>query len=78
VDRREPPGRLIVWLLGATVACYGIGYPVALLGHSVVGWILVFLGGPCLLALGALTVRRIHRSDAAPPQPGEVRDGPPG
>ena len=43
----------------ATVLCYAIGYPLALLGHSAVGWVFVFLGGPLLLALGVLTIRRI-------------------
>jgi hypothetical protein len=68
VVRREAPGRGILWLLGATVACYGVGYPVALLGHSNVGWVLVFLGGPFLLALGVTTVRRVHRHSSAPPR----------
>jgi hypothetical protein len=48
-------------LLIATVACYGIGYPLALWGHSNVGWVFVFLGGPLLLALGVLAVRTLHR-----------------
>jgi hypothetical protein len=68
VARREAPDRRILWLLGATVACYGVGYPLALLGHSAVGWVLVFLGGPCLLALGVLTVRRLHRDGSTPPR----------
>jgi hypothetical protein len=63
-----PPGRRTLWLLlAATLACYGTGYPLALWGHSNVGWVLVFLGGPLLLALGALTVRELHRSPAPPP-----------
>jgi hypothetical protein len=50
------------------VACYGIGYPLALWGHSDAGWVLVFLGGPLLLTLGVLTVRLLHeRTTAAPP-----------
>jgi hypothetical protein len=59
------------------VACYAIGYPVALIGHSALGWVLVFLGGPCLLALGVLTVRWVQRSDAAPPAE-DARQAPPG
>ncbi|HEV7210754.1 MAG TPA: hypothetical protein VGN47_03465 [Blastococcus sp.] len=43
----------------ATVLCYAIGYPLALIAHSTVGWVLVFLGGPLLLTLGVLTIRRI-------------------
>jgi len=58
---RASLGSPIPWLLGATLLCYAIGYPVALLGHSIVGWALVFLGGPLLLALGAVTIRRVHR-----------------
>ena len=59
-DRGPPRDRTLWLLLTATLACYGIGYPVALWGHSAAGWVLVFLGGPLLLLLGALTVRRIH------------------
>jgi hypothetical protein len=55
--------RRTLWLLlAATVACYGTGYPLALWGHSAAGWVLVFLGGPLLLTLGVLTVRRLHQS----------------
>ena len=63
--RRPPTNRGILWLLGATVLCYGIGYPLALIGHSPAGWVLVFLGGPFLLALGALTIRRLHQGGGA-------------
>jgi hypothetical protein len=66
-DRGSPRGRTLWLLLAATLACYGIGYPVALWGHSPVGWVLVFLGGPLLLTLGALTVRRIHGGAGADP-----------
>lgn len=54
--------RRTLWLLlAATLACYGIGYPLALWGHSAAGWVLVFLGGPLLLTLGVLTVRMLHQ-----------------
>jgi hypothetical protein len=59
-DRGSPRSRTLWLLLAATLACYGIGYPVALWGHSTAGWVLVFLGGPLLLTLGVLTIRRIH------------------
>jgi hypothetical protein len=52
--------RTLWLLLVATLACYGIGYPLALWGHSDAGWVLVFLGGPLLLTLGVLTVRLLH------------------
>ncbi|MGZ4506605.1 MAG: hypothetical protein ACXVX8_05715 [Blastococcus sp.] len=53
-----------VGLAIATVLCYAVGYPLALIGHSPVGWVFVFLGGPLLLTLGVLTIRRIAaRSD---------------
>ena len=40
---------------------YGIGYPVAIIGHSSIGWGLVTLGGLFLLALGIVTIRRINQ-----------------
>lgn len=67
-DRGAPRDRTLWLLLAATVACYGIGYPVALWGHSSAGWVLVFLGGPLLLALGAFAVRRIHAGASPGPQ----------
>lgn len=63
---RPAAGSAVVWLAAATLLCYGVGYPLALLGHSIAGWVLVFLGGPFLLALGAVTVRRLHRASRAP------------
>lgn len=63
---RSAGGSALVWLAGAVVLCYGVGYPVALLGHSVAGWVLVFLGGPFLIALGVVVIRRVHRSSRAP------------
>ena len=66
-DRGSPRRRTLWLLLAATLACYGIGYPVALWGHSTAGWVLVFLGGPLLLTLGVLTVR-IHAGAGPGPQ----------
>lgn len=51
-------------LLVAIAACYGLGYPIALIAHSNLGWLLVTLGGGFLIALGVVTVRRIHHSMA--------------
>jgi hypothetical protein len=48
-------------LIVATALCYGIGYPVALFGHSSIGWIFVALGGPLLIAVIALVIRRVQR-----------------
>jgi hypothetical protein len=48
----------------AAALSYAIGYPVALVGGSAFGWVLVSLGGVLLLALGAVTVRRIHGGDS--------------
>lgn len=48
-------------LFGAVAICYGVGYPLALLAHSPLGWILVTLGGGFLIALGVVTIRRVHR-----------------
>ena len=49
-------------LLCATVLCYAVGYPLGIVLDSVVGWILVSLGGVGLLALGVITIRRIGRT----------------
>lgn len=49
-------------LLLAALVCYAVGYPLALWGSSSLGWVLVALGGPFLFAVGALLVRRLHRS----------------
>jgi hypothetical protein len=51
----------------AALVSYGVGYPVAIVGDYFWGWILVALGGVFLLALGAVTIARIHRGSAAPP-----------
>ena len=52
--------RGLVILLVATALCYLIGYPLALIGHSPIGWIFVTLGGPLLIALGVVVIRRVH------------------
>ena len=54
--------RAQVVLAACMLLCYGIGYPLALIGHSPTGWLLVTFGGVFLIALGIITVRRIHRS----------------
>jgi hypothetical protein len=54
------PGLLV--LAGATVACYAVGYPVALVAGSPLGWVLVFAGGVLLLALAASAVRSLASS----------------
>ena len=46
---------------GASLASYAIGYPVAIVGGSWIGWALVMLGGVFLLAFGVLTVQRITK-----------------
>ena len=56
----EQRQRGLVILLAATALCYLIGYPLALVGHSPVGWIFVTLGGPLLIALGVVVIRRVH------------------
>lgn len=62
--RRRPPALAV--LLVATAACYAIGYPLALVGGYAAGWVLVFLGGVLLLAVGADVVRRVARSGRRP------------
>ena len=57
---RQQGQRGLSILLAATALCYLIGYPLALVGHSPVGWIFVTLGGPLLIALGVVVIRRVH------------------
>lgn len=57
----RPSGAQSVLAVAAGL-CYVVGYPVALLAHSAVGWVFVTLGGVLLLALGVLTIRRVHRA----------------
>lgn len=57
--------RRLVILIAATALCYLIGYPLALVGHSPVGWIFVTLGGPLLIALGVVVIRRVHHGSEA-------------
>lgn len=59
--RRPPLDRRFRVVLSATVLCYVIGYPLALVGGSPVGWALVMLGGPLLIMLGILTIREVHQ-----------------
>ena len=59
---RLQPDRVQLLLGVATVLAYAVGYPLALVVGSPFGWVLVTLGGVFLLALGVVTVRRIHRS----------------
>lgn len=77
---RAGAGSAIAWLAGGAALCYAVGYPLALVGHSVAGWVLVFLGGPFLIALGVVVIRRVHRASRAPLPPAAAeRDeaGPP-
>ena len=50
-------------LIVATIACYAIGYPLALVAGNGFGWVLVSLGGVLLLVIGVDVIRRIARSD---------------
>ena len=52
--------RPLAILIVATALCYAIGYPVALIGNSNIGWVLVSIGGLLLVALIAVVIRRIH------------------
>lgn len=54
-------------LIVATALCYLIGYPLAIVGGVAAGWILVALGGPLLLWLLAIVIRRVHASTEAEP-----------
>ncbi len=62
----EPDGnaRLVraqLVLGAATLLAYAIGYPVAIIGHSGFGWVLVTIGGVLLMVFGGVTIVRIHR-----------------
>jgi hypothetical protein len=46
-------------LAAAMLLCYAVGYPVAIFGHSPIGWGFVMLGGVFLFLLLLITVRRI-------------------
>ena len=56
------PTRTQVVLAGSSALCYALGYPIALVGNSPWGWLLVTLGGFLLVALLVITIRRIDRS----------------
>lgn len=43
-------------------ACYVVGYPLAIWGDSGWGWVLVWVGGLFLIALGVIVVRVMTRS----------------
>jgi hypothetical protein len=63
--RLAAPTRLQWWLIAAIVGCYGVGYPLALVGRSGLGWVLVGIGGLPLMALAVVTVLRITGRGAA-------------
>ena len=67
-----PSNRRLAVVLGVTALCYLVGYPLALVAHSAVGWAFVALGGPFLLALLAMVIHRVHLSSAAPRQADET------
>ncbi len=56
------------WLLALAVVSYAVGYPLGIVLDWGIGWVLVSVGGLFLMALGVVTVQRVHRSDA-PEQP---------
>ena len=50
----------------ATLLSYAIGYPVAIVAHSPVGWVFVSIGGIFLLWLIVVTVRHVDRNAREP------------
>lgn len=58
VDARSR--RWMVILVSGAALCYLVGYPLAIIGNSNVGWIFVALGGPFLLGLAVMVIRRVH------------------
>lgn len=61
-----PGSRLLVRLATATVLTYLVGYGLVLGAHSGLGWVLVVLGGPLLLATGVVAVRQVQRGTGPP------------
>lgn len=57
--------RALSTLLALTAICYLIGYPLALVWHSNIGWIFVVLGGPLLIASGIVLIRYVQSEDFA-------------
>jgi hypothetical protein len=62
----RPTKSQATWGVAALVS-YAVGYPLALVADEGLGWVLVMLGGVCLLGLGIVTVRRIHRGSGVSP-----------
>ena len=60
-DGLPRPDRTQAVLGVACLIAYAIGYPVAIVGGSPIGWVLVMLGGVLLFALVVVTVLRIER-----------------
>lgn len=58
---RVRPDRNQTILAVAMLVCYAVGYPVAIFGHSPIGWGFVMLGGVFLFLLLLITIRRINR-----------------
>ncbi|MEO6700855.1 MAG: hypothetical protein ABI140_19725 [Jatrophihabitantaceae bacterium] len=65
--RQLRPNRAQWWLILTTAACYAVGYPVALLAHTLFGWLLVSVGGLLLMVLALVTVSRVHRGAKSDP-----------
>ena len=57
---RPTRGQLVSGI--ASLGAYALGYPLAIVGGSGFGWVLVMLGGVFLLVFGILTVQRITKS----------------
>lgn len=68
MDDLPRPNRAQYWLIALAALSYAVGYPTALVGGWVGGWVLVSLGGILLLVLGVVTIRRVARTreDGAP------------
>ncbi|MEO6821055.1 MAG: hypothetical protein ABI468_00700 [Candidatus Nanopelagicales bacterium] len=66
------PTRVQVLLAAAMFASYAVGYPVAIVADSAIGWLLVMLGGVFLMLLVGVTVRRITAAPRAEPAQPEV------
>jgi hypothetical protein len=79
VDRlRDHVSNLQLFLMAATAACYGVGYPLGLVSHLAIGWALVTLGGMLLVALVIVTIRRMTHEPHSAESETTVRPDPSG
>jgi Na+/proline symporter len=63
VSQQLRPNRAQVVLAVLAALSYAIGYPVAIVAHAWLGWVLVTAGGVFLVVLLSVTMRRMTPRD---------------